>query len=301
VVGNTLAGYALGSMARSLISGGYSLGKGMDTFQKVGIAVGSAIGGPVMGAIIGAAAGVINRLFGRKLKDTGIQGTFGGESGFEGESYQFYQGGLFRSDKTKTSPLAEELRKTLGDAFAVMRAEVGTFATLLGLDAKRLEGFSTSLKLSLQGLDEKGVQAKIEEALATANNELAEQVIGSWQRTSKTISRTISTNIGANAEGGDYVTSTFDEVVTSTSYVASEFARDGEKAIDTLRRLATSLATTNDAFGFLGVTLLDASLSGGAAASALVDAFGGLERMAALTRDYYQNYYTASFNYSNNS
>ncbi|HRA67426.1 MAG TPA: tape measure protein, partial [Caldilinea sp.] len=41
VVGNTLAGYALGSMARSLISGGYSVGKGMDTFQKVGVAVGS--------------------------------------------------------------------------------------------------------------------------------------------------------------------------------------------------------------------------------------------------------------------
>ena len=60
VVGDTLAGYAMGSMARSLISNGYSVGKGMDTFQKVGIAVGSALGGPVAGAIIGAGAGAVH-------------------------------------------------------------------------------------------------------------------------------------------------------------------------------------------------------------------------------------------------
>jgi hypothetical protein len=193
-VGNTLAGYALGSMAKSLISGGYSVSKGMNTFQNVGIAVGSALGGPIGGALIGASAGVINRMFGRKLKDSGIQGTFGGQTGFEGESFQFYKGGWFRSDKTKTSPLDEEIRKTLGDTFNAMRVEVGTFATMLGLATERLAGFTTNMKISTQGLDAEAAQAKIQEALATANNELAQQVLGSWQRTVETITRTCTSS-----------------------------------------------------------------------------------------------------------
>lgn len=291
VVGNTLAGYALGSMARSLISGGYSVGKGMDTFQKVGVAVGSAIGGPVMGAIIGAAAGVVNRVFGRKLKDSGIQGTFGGQSGFEGESFEFYKGGLLRSDKTKTNPLAEEVRKTLGDAFGAMRVEVGTFATLLGLETDRLAGFTTSLKISTKGLDDKAAQEKIQEALATANNELAEQVIGSWQRTVETISRSVSTNIGGS-EGGDFITTTYDEVVTKSSYTASEFARTGEKAIDTLRRLATSFSTVNETADALGYGMADASIAAAAAASNIVDAFGGLEAFTKTLGSYFSNFYS---------
>jgi hypothetical protein len=291
VVGNTLAGYAMGSMARSLISGGYSAGKGMDTFQQVGIAVGSAIGGPLVGAIAGAQAGVVNRLFGRKLKDSGIQGTFGGQSGFEGESYEFYKGGLLRSDKTKTNPLAEEVRKTLGDAFSAMRVEVGTFATALGLETDRLATFTTSIEISTQGLDDKAAQEKIQNALATANNELAEQVIGSWQRTVETISRSVSTNVGG-AEGGDFVTSVYDEEVTNSTYTASEFAREGEKAIDTLRRLATSLSTVNGAFDVLGLTLYESSLAGADMASKLADSFGGLENLTAAMSAYYENFYS---------
>ena len=291
VIGDTLAGYAVGSMARSLISGGYSVGKGMDTFQKVGTAVGSAIGGPAMGAIIGAAAGLVNRAFGRKLKDSGIQGTFGGQSGFEGESYEFYKGGWFRSDKTKTNPLDEEVRKTLGDTFNAMRVEVGTFATLLGLETDRLAGFTTSIKLSLKGLDEEAAQEKIQEALATANNELAEQVIGSWQQTVETISRTIST--GDNTEAGNGLVETqFDEVITKTSYTASEYAKEGEKAIDTLRRLATSLGTVNAIWDNLGYTVYEASLRGADAASKIGEAFGGLEAMAAQFGTYIDQYYT---------
>ena len=259
VVGNTLAGYALGSMTKSLISGGYSVSKGMNTFQNVGVAVGSAIGGPVVGAAIGAGAGLVNRVFGRKLKDSGIQGTFGGQSGFEGKSFEFYKGGWLRSNKTKTNPLGEEVRKTLGDTFVAMRAEVGTFATLLGLETDRLAGFTTSIKLSLKGLDDEAAQEKIQEALDTVNNELAQQVIGTWE---------------------------------NTTYTASEYAKEGEKAIDTLRRLATSLGTVNAIWDNLGYTVYEASLRGADAASKIVDAFGGLEAMVAQFGAYIDQYYT---------
>ena len=239
----------------------------------------------------GAVAALWKPLFGRKLKDSGIQGTFGGQTGFEGESFEFYKGGLFRSDKTKTNPLDEEVRKTLGDAFNAMRVEVGTFATLLGLETDRLAGFTTSIKLSLKGLDDKAAQEKIQEALATANNELAEQVIGSWQQTVETISRTIST--GDNTEAGNGLVETqFDEVITKTSYTASEYAKEGEKAIDTLRRLATSLGTVNAIWDNLGYTVYEASLRGADAASKIGEAFGGLEAMAAQFGTYIDQYYT---------
>jgi phage-related minor tail protein len=250
VVGDTLAGYAMGSMARSLISDGYSAGKGMDTFQKVGIAVGSAIGGPLVGAAIGAGAGVFNRLFGRKLDDTGIQGTFGGMRGFEGNSFEKLKGGFFRSDKTNTSALAEDTRAALGDAFGLIRVQVGTFATALGLDAERINGFTSTISLSLKGLDPKAAEAKIQEALANAGNQLA------------------------------------------SSFDTGGFAKAGETSLATLERLATSLGSVNAALGLLDKQLLTVSLAGGDAASKLADAFGGLDKMAASSKAFFDAFYS---------
>ena len=178
VVGNTLAGYAMGSMAKSLISGGYSISSGMETFQKVGIAVGSAIGGPVMGAIVGAAAGVVNRLFGRKLKDSGIEGNFGGASGFEGNSYQYLKGGLFRSDKTKRGELDDGLQDYLSQSFKVLQTQTGAFAETLGLQSDKVASFTSAIKLSLKGLSEAEATAALEGAVKQAGNDLAQTVLG---------------------------------------------------------------------------------------------------------------------------
>lgn len=291
MVGDALAGYAMGSMFNSLISGGYSMGKGMNTFQKVGTAVGSAIGGPVVGAIIGAAAGALNRIFGRKLKDSGIQGEFGGSRGFEGESFEFYKGGLLRSDKTKTNPLAEEARKVLGDAFNLMRIQVGTFATSLGLNTDKIADFTTKIKVSTKGLSDADAEKAIQEALATANNELAEQVIGTWEEATTKVKRRITERTGTG-DDISYSTRDVEEDVTTRTYKASEYAREGEKAIDTLTRLATSLAATNEAFKDLGIGLYEASLAGADMASQLVDLFGGIEGFVAATAAYYDKFYS---------
>lgn len=252
VVGDTLAGYAMGSMARSLISNGYSVGKGMDTFQKVGIAVGSAIGGPVMGTIIGAGAGVFNQLFGRKLKDSGIQGTFGGTEGFEGEKYDFYKGGVFRSDKTKTSPLDQGTTDALTQQFRAIQLSTGLMAETLGLASGSVASFTKDIKLSFKGLTEEQIQEKMAAEFTAISDEMAGQVLGTQQ---------------------------------------SEYAKANETASQTLNRLATSLITVNSAFELLGVTMLEASIASGDMASRLIEQSGGGEAFAANLGTYYDNFY----------
>ena len=259
MLGSGLAGYGISSA----ISGGYTTGG-----NTVNIL--SGISSAFLGPIAGIVGGLVNRAFGRKLKDTGIQGTFGGEEGFKGEAYKFYEGGWFRSDKTRTSELDSGVTKMLSTAFKTMQVQVGTFATTLGLSTDKIAGFTTSMKVSLQGLKDDEIQAKLQEALATANNELAEQVIGTWETTTSTVEKTI----------------------TASTYVASEYAREGEKAIDTLTRLATSLSTANNAFDILGYTLYESSLAGADMASKLIDVFGGLEKFTTAISFYYDNFYS---------
>lgn len=274
-------------------------------FSGAGTASGSVVGagassggfmstlGTAMPWLMGASALALSweKLFGRTLKDTGIQGQFGGETGFEGESYRFYEGGLFRSDKTTTEKLDEGIRKQLGNAFIAMRNQVTDFANILGLNTDKLKDFTTSLKLSLTGLKDNEIQAKIQEALATANNELAQQVIGTWETTTSTVSRQIQSTF-MEMEAGAEAYRTVEETITASTYVASEYAREGEKAIDTLTRLAGSLSTVNNTFKNLGWSLYEASLAGAAASSKFVDLFGTMENFTQAVSIYYENFYT---------
>jgi tape measure domain-containing protein len=183
-IASSIAGAATGMFLNSMISGGYSMGKGMDTFQKIGITVASFVGGPVLGAIVGAATGVFNRLFGRKLQDVGIEGTFG-DSGFEGQSYKFYKGGLFRSDKTKRSPLDEELESFLGDSFLAIRGATAAMAVALGQSADSIFAFTKDIKLSFKGLKEEQIQALLTEQFELLGDELAQLALGTEEFTKK--------------------------------------------------------------------------------------------------------------------
>ena len=291
VVGNTLAGYAMGSMARELISGGYSSGKGMDTFQKVGTAVGSAIGGPLVGAAIGAGAGVFNRAFGRKLKDVGIEGSFGGEEGFEGNQYKFEKGGWFRSDKTTRDPLSEEMSIAFENRFNSIRVGLGLMATTLGLSAEAVSAFSTDVKLSFQGLDADQVNEKITEMFANMSDDMAASILGVNQVTTTTVKELQAVVTGT----GDEMLTTYIEVekqVTNLVKAQSEYAKQGESYTETLTRLSTSLSGVNAVFDVLGLKLYATSLAGGAAASKLADLFGGMDKFTSVSASYYENFYT---------
>ena len=43
------------------------------------------------------------------LRIPGVKGSFGAGGDFSGKAFQFYEGGLLRSDKTKTSKLGDQL------------------------------------------------------------------------------------------------------------------------------------------------------------------------------------------------
>ena len=290
MIGNITAGVTNG--VSTLFSQGigsvFSQGTGLMAAGSAGGGLGTLLGGiglPLLG--IGALISGLSR----KLKDVGIEGSFGGDTGFEGRKYKFYKGGFLRSNKTTYENLDPEIQKDLGNAFLGMKKSVADMANTLGLGTEALEKFKTNIKVSFWNLKDDEIQAKLQEALATANNELAEQVIGTWETTTSTVSRQIQSTF-MEMEAGAEAYRTVEETITASTYVASEYAREGEKAIDTLTRLATSLSTVNSVFENLGVTLFQSSLAGADLASALVDAFGGIEAFISATSYFYDNFYS---------
>ncbi|AFU47353.1 phage tail tape measure protein [Acidovorax sp. KKS102] len=283
MLGSGLAGYGISSA----ISNGYSTG-GNTVNVLSGIA--SAFFGPIAGVV----GGLINRAFGRKLKDTGVEGTLGGSAGFEGNSYQFYKGGWFRSDKTVTGELDPEVERQIAATFKSTQIQVGLFADALGLQTDRIAGFTTALKFSTNGLDEAGIQQAFQDALAKGSNELAQQVLGTWESTTTAITRMVGESDGSGAEGGNWAYREVQDMVTTTRYAASEYARAGEEAIDTLTRLATSLTTVNGIFDGMGDTLYANSLAGADMASSLADMFGGLDAFTSVTAQYYATFHSES-------
>lgn len=145
--------------------------------QAIGQAIGTYIL-PGIGTLIGGMlGGALSGLFGRKLKDLGIEGEFGGSTGFEGRTYEYYKGGLFRSNKTKYGELDEDLRLALATQFTNLKTGTAAMADILGLSAEALNGFTASIKVSFKDLTEEEIQAKLEEELTKLAETMADMVL----------------------------------------------------------------------------------------------------------------------------
>ncbi|MCX8017037.1 MAG: hypothetical protein N2690_03925, partial [Rhodocyclaceae bacterium] len=167
------AGVGLGSM----LAGQYKLaGLGGATSSVMGSAIGGAFFGPLGAAIGGAVGGLVNRLFGRKLQDVGIEGTFS-DSGFAGSLYTYYKGGLFSSSKTVRSEIAPEIKSLLDNGYLAMRSSAIKMAQALGIGSESLESFTDNIKVSIKGLDPQQVQAKIAEVMAGVGEKMAEALL----------------------------------------------------------------------------------------------------------------------------
>lgn len=233
-------------MTTSLAAAGHTAAAGVSAGAQAFSSI------PGWGWAIAGTAALWKPLFGRKLKDTGIQGTFGGEAGFEGQQYHYYKGGLFRSDKTTYSPIDPELERSLAGGFNTVQKQVTDFAEALSLPTDRIKGFTTDIKISFNGLNEQQIQEKVAEALGGVGDEMAASLL----------------------EG------------------TGAIIRSGETAGEALQRLGGSLLVVNDAFENLGFATFDASMSSGEAASQITDAFGGLEAFGTTTSAYFQAMYT---------
>ncbi len=243
-VGNGFAGYGL---SKSL-SGGYSVGGG-NTLNAIG-GVASMI--PAIGPIAGAITGAINRLFGRKLADSGIEGTFGGEAGFSGSSTQFFKGGLFRSDKTTKTALGADFTDPLAQGVNAVRDQIEAYATALNIPVDALKSYTQTIKFSTKDLKPEQIQAELEKALGAFTDGLADTLAGS----------------------------------------VDPFKAAGETTTQTLQRLGDSLRGVNPIIEGLGFNLLEISAAGGDAASKLVTLFGGLDGLASAASTFYGAFYS---------
>jgi tape measure domain-containing protein len=212
------AGGLLGSLGSlgSLISGAGAAG----SFGLTGLmstltggagasfgAAGSLLGSGSIGAGLGMAAGtalpfiagavaikkLTDSLFGRKLADTGVEGSFGSGGDFGGSGYQFLKGGFFRSDKTVRSPLDEALEQVLDAGGKAASEQAKAYAEALGLPVQAVEGYTQAIKVSFNGLDEAGQKAAIEKLITDYQEGLFGQFnaqLGPLRKVGETLAQT---------------------------------------------------------------------------------------------------------------
>lgn len=186
---------ALGGGISSSI-GGITSGLAAGGLSGIAGAIGSAI--PVIGAIVGLIS-VGKKLFGRTLKDTGVKAAFSFAEGVVGETYKFYKGGLFRSNKTKYSAMEDEMSSALNATFKGMYTTVEGYAKTLGLSTKGLKDISASFKFSTKDMSEEDIQARFEQEMLKYGDALANAAANSTLDVTKQLQKKMVTkNLGGS-------------------------------------------------------------------------------------------------------
>lgn len=262
---------------------------------------------PGWGWALAGVGALLGSVLGRKVEKRGygLMGTLGEEDGIHDLDLMRKGGSLLGGPKWFVRDTGvSEMDKALQETYKQQRDALIDMGKALGLATDGVENFTVQLGsdelgdkkvrgIRLDGLSDEEAQKKIAEALATANNEIAQQIIGTWERTVREVERidiSRPTDVGDTTDYG--VPNVIRESIVDERYIPSEFARDGEQAIDTLTRLATSITGVNAIFDTLGLAVYEASLSAADAASSFVDLFGGLENLNAAAQTYYQNFYS---------
>lgn len=297
--GAVVAGAYGGIMGGRLISNGYSVvGSSGNTAVNVGTAAGAIIGSiiPVIGTALGALlgglfGGTLNRLFGRKLTEVGIEGTFGGDSGFQGQRYEYYKGGTFRSNKTKYSELDEETRSNFAKTYSTLKDTIVDYSKALGLSTDALKDFAYKFKVNLKDLSPEDAQKALAEEFAKMGIAMADLILG------------VTTDVGQAADAGrgylfgvnpNATPADANPNANANTEQIKKFQKAGETSLDTLTRLAISLKTVNAVFENMGRTVLEASLASGDLADKIISAFGTQEDFINKTNAYYEAYYTGA-------
>lgn len=262
MAGNAAMGYGI----YKGLSGGYKTNKLVD----LGVVIGSVIPGigPLIAGTVGA---VINRAFGRKFVDQGLEGNFGGAAGFEGSSYKAYKGGWFRSDKTVRDALDPALQSGLATQFKTLQVQTGLMAQTLGLGTAAIADFTAHVRLSFKGLSEAQIQTRLQEEFAKVGESLAQTALGTaaYTRAGETAVQTLARLSGSlttangwlammrqrlfqvSLAGGDAASQLADlfgglEQMTSAARAFYEaYYTEGERAADSQRRMTEALAAVN--------------------------------------------------------
>lgn len=234
-LGSAMTAYGL----QKSLSGGYKTGaSGL-------VDAAAAIGGffdPTGGLIAGAIGGAVNRAFGRKLKDQGLEGTFGGADGFDGSSYEFYKGGWFRSDKTKRKALDSGVEDALETQFKALQIQTALMAQTLGLGVDSVADFTSKIKVSFNGLSEEQISQRMAEEFGKVGEAMAQAALGQteYARTGETAVETL-TRLSSSLTT---VNGTFDvlgQKLLDTSLAGADMA---SQLVDLMGGLESFTATT---------------------------------------------------------
>lgn len=222
-----------------------SLSGGYQTGEPGLVDAATAIGGffdPTGGLIAGAIGGTVNRAFGRKLKDQGLEGTFGGADGFDGNSYEFYEGGWFRSDKTKRKALDSGVEDALETQFKALQIQTALMAQTLGLGVDSVADFTSKIKVSFKGLSEEQISQRMAEEFGKVGEAMAQAALGQteYARTGETAVETL-TRLSSSLTT---VNGTFDvlgQKLLDTSLAGADMA---SQLVDLMGGLESFTATT---------------------------------------------------------
>lgn len=253
-LGGIGAGLALGNM----ISGDKAVGGSSWLTTGAGTAIGLAVAGPLGAAVGGALGGLVNAAFGSGPKEytgAGIKGSFS-TAGANAMSYRSWEksGGWFGGGDSGNdyTALTDDVRRTLDSALQGVGLSVSKFVDVLGVKVGSVSEFSQDINIALDGLSPEEISKKIAES----------------------------------------VTGFADSLTSNLIPEIANFAKQGESSSATLNRLGTSLSAVNSVMGTLNLKLMDTSLAGASASSALVDLFGTVDQFVQSTNYYYQNFYS---------
>ncbi|KQM78916.1 hypothetical protein [Xylophilus sp. Leaf220] len=297
-VSSGLTGFFAGE-GGAIIANGISSAVGASTVGGASFSIGSVIGAAAPYAL--AAVVALNALGvfrSEKKTDVGFKGTLGAESDVSGFTTIRKGGTLFSgpSYRDELSALPAATKLAIDQSVGSMFTSVKGFSDVLGLNSKAIDGFTKDIFISTQGLTDAQIQEKLAATFKSLGDDLANLVAGGILSGAKAGSAAAAAAIQEDAAGalpvayaGAADPAAGGQTVSAASAL-DPFRRAGESAIDTLGRLANSLSGANAIFDSLGQTALKASLAGGAAASALVDLFGGIDKFSAAAGSFLQDF-----------
>lgn len=292
------------------ISNGYSLnGKGSgNSTVNAGAVIGTFFGGPIGGAIGAAIGGLINRLFGRKLQDAGFEATFA-QSGVTGRSFQFYRGGLFRSDKTQYGEIDSKLLEGLDKTSSAIFGTLGKFADVLGISSDAFKNFTYSIKISTKDLSAAQIEEKIKEeflkmtqgAVGALNFEKLGTKVRDYVNSLSGSTEEIFNSLQGLVQAQQLLTS---KGTTITDVIGEQLDLDklielnieGESLAETLGKLVSSFEITNIIARLQGKTIEQAygavGLASKEARDRLIEFAGGIDSLQNGLQFFLENFYT---------
>ncbi len=164
-------------------------------------------------------------------------------------------------------------------------SSVKKFAGVLGLSVDKIDGYTKTIDISLDGLKPEEQQAAIDKAITGFSDGL--------------ITSSFGTSITSLSKEGETASQTMMRLGADLQAIKSGFATLGVDVsnlslttIDGIHGVIDELVVVDSVFNTLGYTLFEVSAAGGAAAAGLAQAFGGLQNFQAQTAALFQNYYT---------